>query len=195
MGQRPAPRFHYLLGNLEDYARFDPNTVDASTLHEIDLWALGQLNALVRDVRAFYEAFEFYKVYQRIYQFCSVTLSSLYLDVLKDRLYAEAPDGPDRRAARFVLARLHDHLTRLLAPIIPHSAEELWDFVPESPDKTASVHLAEWPEPTRRGTTPSGTRGGTNGCAFVTSSTSVSKACAPKKSSAAVRRPRSRSPR
>ena len=139
--------FRYLLGNLEDYAKFDPATVDVSTLHEIDRWALGQLNALIRDVRAAYEAFEFYRVYQRIYQFCSVELSSFYLDVLKDRLYAEAPDGPDRRAAQFVLARLHDQLTRLLAPIIPHTAEELWDVVPPSADKAASVHLAEWPEP------------------------------------------------
>ena len=86
---------------------------------------------MIRDVTAAYERFEFYRVYQRIYQFCAVDLSSFYLDVLKDRLYAEAPDGPDRRAAQFVLARLHDALTRLLAPIIPHTAEELWDFLPD----------------------------------------------------------------
>jgi isoleucyl-tRNA synthetase len=139
--------FRYLLGNLEDYARFDPASVPLESLHEIDRWALGQLNSLVRDVRAAYEVFEFYRVYQRIYQFCSGTLSSLYLDVLKDRLYAEAPDGPDRRAAQFVLARLHDHLTRLLAPIIPHTAEELWDVLPATASKLSSVHLAEWPEP------------------------------------------------
>jgi isoleucyl-tRNA synthetase len=139
--------FRYLLGNLEDYATFHPDAVDPAALHEIDRWALGQLNALIRDARAAYEAFEFYRVYQRAYQFCAVTLSSLYLDVLKDRLYAESPDGPDRRAAQFVLARLHDALTRLLAPIIPHTAEELWEFVPASPDKPASVHLAEFPEP------------------------------------------------
>ena len=123
--------FRYLLGNLEDYAKFDPARSLPSTLHEIDRWALGQLNQVIRDVREAYEQFEFYRVYQRIYQFCAVDLSSFYLDVLKDRLYAESPDGPDRRAAQFVLARLHDALTRLLAPIIPHTAEELWDFLPE----------------------------------------------------------------
>jgi isoleucyl-tRNA synthetase len=139
--------FRYLLGNLGDYARFDPATVPAGSLHEIDRWVLGQLNGVIRDVRSAYEAFEFYRVHQRIYQFCSVTLSSLYLDVLKDRLYAEAPASPDRRAAQFVLARLHDGLTRLLAPIVPHTAEELWDFLPKSPDRPASVHLAEFPEP------------------------------------------------
>ena len=139
--------FRYLLGNLEDYARFDPSSVPAESLHEIDRWALGQLNAVIRDVRAAYEEFEFYRVYQRVYQFCSVELSSFYLDVLKDRLYAEAPEGPHRRAAQFVLARLHDALTRLLAPIIPHTAEELWEFAPASASRPASVHLAEFPEP------------------------------------------------
>ncbi len=88
--------FRYLLGNLEDYRQFDPRPrgVAPAGLHEIDLWALGQLNKLVRDVRAAYEQFEFYRVHQRIYQFCAVELSSFYLDVLKDRLYAEAPDEP-----------------------------------------------------------------------------------------------------
>jgi isoleucyl-tRNA synthetase len=139
--------FRYLLGNLEDYRRFDPDCVDPSTLHEIDRWALGQLNKVVRDVRLAYERFEFYRVHQRIYQFCAVELSSFYLDVLKDRLYAEAPASADRRAAQFVLARLHDRLTRLLAPIIPHTGEESWGYLPKKPDTPTSVHLAELPEP------------------------------------------------
>ncbi|MDR3637550.1 MAG: isoleucine--tRNA ligase [Isosphaeraceae bacterium] len=139
--------FRYLLGNLEDYARFDPSSFPVESLQEIDRWALGQLNAVIRDVQAAYDEFEFYRVYQRVYQFCSVELSSFYLDVLKDRLYAEAPDGPHRQAAQFVLARLHDALTRLLAPIIPHTAEELWEFVPASPSRPLSVHLAEFPQP------------------------------------------------
>ena len=137
--------FRYLLGNLEDYAKFDPSTVSPETLHNIDRWALRQLNAVIRDVTASYERFELYKVFQRIYQFCAVDLSSFYLDVLKDRLYADAPDGADRRAAQFVLARLHDVLARLLAPIIPHTAEEIWDVSPES-RRGGSVHLAPWPE-------------------------------------------------
>ena len=105
---------------------------------------------MIRDVRSAYERFEFYRVYQRIYQFCSVELSSVYLDVLKDRLYAESPDGPDRRAAQFVLARLHDALTRLLAPIIPHTAEESWDYRPAPDGQRSSVHLTEFPEPDPR---------------------------------------------
>ena len=138
--------FRYMLGNLEDYARFEPIGMVAGNLQEIDRWALGQLNRVVEDVTAAYDRFEFYRVYQRIYQFCAVDLSSFYLDVLKDRLYAEAPEGAPRRAAQFVLARLHDTLVRLLAPIIPHTADELWEFVPQSEGKAWSVHLADWPE-------------------------------------------------
>jgi len=140
--------FRYMLGNLEDYQRFDPSAVDPASLHEIDTWMLGQLNGVIRDARTAYESFEFYRVYQRIYQFCAVELSSFYLDVLKDRLYAELPAGPERRAAQFVLARLHDNLTRLLAPIIPHTAEESWDYHYRAgkSERTPSVHLAEFPE-------------------------------------------------
>ena len=141
--------FRYLLGNLEDYAKFDPSIVAPETLHEVDKWALGQLNAVIRDVTESYERFEFYRVYQRIYQFCAVDLSSFYLDVLKDRLYAEGPEGPDRRAAQYVLARLHEDLTRMLAPILPHTAEELWDVLPPA-RRGPSVHLADWPQPDPR---------------------------------------------
>ncbi|RUL88901.1 isoleucine--tRNA ligase [Tautonia sociabilis] len=139
--------FRYLLGNLEDYARFDPESVDPGTLHPIDRWALYRLNGVIRDTTAAFESFEFYRAFQRLYQFCSVDLSSFYLDVLKDRLYAEHPTGPDRRAAQFVMARLHSALARLFAPIMPHTSEEVWDLIPDSPAKAPSVHLAPWPEP------------------------------------------------
>ena len=138
--------FRYMLGNLEDYSRFDPAGFDPTELHAIDRWALSRLNAVIREVTASYEAFEFYRVHQQIHQFCSIDLSSFYLDVLKDRLYAEAPQGRHRRAAQFVMARLHTTLGRMLAPIMPHTAEEIWDLVPATPDKAASVHLADWPE-------------------------------------------------
>ncbi|WP_422926488.1 isoleucine--tRNA ligase [Singulisphaera sp. PoT] len=139
--------FRYLLGNLEDYAHPEFLEIPRDALHEIDRWALQQLNRLIVDVVKAYQEFEFYRVYQRIYQFCSVDLSSFYLDVLKDRLYAEAPKGNDRKAAQFVMAKLHSVLTRLLAPLIPHTAEEIWDFTPPSAEKLESVHLTEWPAP------------------------------------------------
>jgi isoleucyl-tRNA synthetase len=66
--------------------------------------------------------------------------------VLKDRLYAELPQGPDRRGAQWVLARLHEALALLLAPIIPHTADELWEYLPETPGKLPSAHLATFPK-------------------------------------------------
>ena len=99
--------FRYLLGNLEDYARFDPaSRRSRDSLHEIDRWALGQLNQVIRDVRGGVRASSSSTgSTSGSTSSVSVELSSFYLDVLKDRLYAEAPDGPDRRAAQFVLAR------------------------------------------------------------------------------------------
>ncbi|MDX2036929.1 MAG: isoleucine--tRNA ligase [Isosphaeraceae bacterium] len=142
--------FRYLLGNLGDYADFDPTTFDVSRLVEIDRWALGRLDDVIRDVARAYERFEFYKVHQRIYQFCSVDLSSFYLDILKDRLYAEKVDGDLRRSAQYVMARLHVDLTKLLAPILPHTCEELWELIPEHLREAESVHLALFPQPDAR---------------------------------------------
>ena len=152
--------FRYLLGNLEDYARFDPAAVDPASLHEIDRWALGQLNQVIRDVAAAYEGFEFYRVYQRIYQFCSVELSSFYLDVLKDRLYAEAPAGPrpPRRPVRpGPAARPSDASA---GPDHPAHGRGIWDFLPARPDKPASVHLPSSPSPIAGGTISGGTKPG-----------------------------------
>jgi isoleucyl-tRNA synthetase len=138
--------FRYMLSNLDDYSGFDPASADPSTLREVDRWALGLLNEVIRDVTAAYERFDLYKAYQKLYEFCGIGLSSIYFDVLKDRLYAEAPGGEPRRAAQYVLDRVLRALVRLVAPIIPHTAEEIWDFLPADGDKVESVHLADWPE-------------------------------------------------
>ncbi len=139
--------FRFLLGNLGDYASFDPETVDPATLLDFDRWMLGLLNTVIREVTEAFDRFEFYRAYQRIYQFCAVELSSLYLDVIKDRLYAERHDSPERRSAQFVLARIHDTLVRLLAPILSHTCEEVWALLPAHADRPESVHLANWPTP------------------------------------------------
>jgi isoleucyl-tRNA synthetase len=142
--------FRFLLGNLEDYTVFDPGLFDVNALHMIDRWLLGELNTLIREVTAAFERFEFYKGYQRLYHFCSQTLSSLYLEILKDRLYADAPASSDRRAAQFVLARLHKSLTIMFSPILPHTSEEVWEFQPKTGGTASSVHLADWPAPDER---------------------------------------------
>ena len=126
---------------------------------------------MIRDVRAAYERFEFYRVYQRIYQFCAVELSSFYLDVLKDRLYAEAPESPDRRAAQFVLARLHDHSDAAAGPDHPAYGRGIVGLPARHSAKAAPAFI--WrssPRPTPAGTTASATPAGTscsnsaNGC-------------------------------
>lgn len=140
--------FRFLLGNLEDYAPFSSAAelaIDPTELQPLDRWILARLNKLVRDVTEAYERFEFYRVFHAIHQFASVDLSSLYLDVLKDRLYAEQKAGPSRRAAQKVMARIHSALVRLSAPLMPHTSDEVWGFLPEFLKDQPSVHLADWP--------------------------------------------------
>ena len=132
----------YQLSNLYD---FDPtqHTVADADLTPLDRWILDQFAAMQRDVTAAYEHFEYHVVYQRISQFVSVELSSVYHDCVKDRLYADAAESPRRRASQTTLLRLCSGLTRMLAPICVFTAEEAWEFLPG--DKAESVHLADWP--------------------------------------------------
>ena len=135
--------WRFLLGNLHD---FDP-TVDAvaeSELFEIDRWALHRLAEVADRVTKAYENLEFYRVYHLVYNFCTVDLSAVYLDVLKDRLYCSAADSPERRAAQTALFVIADALARLTAPILVFTAEELWEQLPG--EREASVHLADWPD-------------------------------------------------
>jgi len=137
--------FRYLLGNL---AGFDPamQRVAVGEMPEIDRWALARLRRVVADALAAYREHQFYRVYQRLYNFCTVDLSSLYLDVIKDRLYCEGRTSLLRRSAQTVLYELLNALVRLLAPILVHTCEQIWDQMPAR-DDLASIHLALFPEP------------------------------------------------
>ncbi len=90
-----------------------------------------------------YEAYDYPTVFQAINQFTTVDLSAFYADVLKDRLYTFAAESPERRSAQTALFIIADGLTRLLAPILPMTADELWGYLPGT--REASVHLAEFP--------------------------------------------------
>jgi isoleucyl-tRNA synthetase len=133
----------FMVGNLAD---FDPacDAVPHARLNELDRWMLARLQAYLRYALNAYESFEYHRFYHETRRFCNVELSAFYLDVLKDRLYAEARDSAARRGAQTVLHELASVLTRLLAPIIPHTAEEVWQRLPV-PDKPVSVHLADFP--------------------------------------------------
>jgi isoleucyl-tRNA synthetase len=155
--RRVRNTFRYLLSNLYD---FDParDAVSLGEMPEIDRWALHRLAELEDRARAGYESYEFHRVFRAVVDFCGVDLSAFYLDVLKDRLYTSAPDARARRAAQTVLWTLADHLARLLAPILSHTSEEVWRFLPGAGRAEAnggsapgtrpqSVHLADFPIP------------------------------------------------
>jgi isoleucyl-tRNA synthetase len=108
----------------------------------IDRWILERMDEVIRDCRAAYEAFEFHKVYHTLNQFCAVDLSSLYIDITKDRMYCDAPDSPRRRATQVVMHEIFDVLCRLLAPILAFTAEEAW----RHSEAGGSVHLEEFPQ-------------------------------------------------
>ncbi len=136
----------FLLGNLFD---FDPagSMVPYSSRTELDRWAMLRLSDLLRKVREAYRRYEFHLVYHRILEFCVVDMSSVYLDVLKDVLYVSAPDAPQRRSAQSTLYEILDTLTRLLAPVLAFTAEDIWKCIPSGDgDREESVHLSAFPE-------------------------------------------------
>jgi len=137
--------FRFLLGNLYD---FNPqkDRVGRERLFPIDLWILDRLQQLVARVTRYYEEYEFHGVYHSIYNFCTVDLSALYLDILKDRLYTWAPHSPGRRSAQTALYEIALTLVRLLTPILAFTTEEIWQHLPPEPGRPESVQLASWPQ-------------------------------------------------
>ncbi len=133
----------YLVSNLYD---FDPATdrVPFDHLEEVDRFALSRYSEMASKVLAAYEAYDFPSVFHAINQFTTVDLSAFYADVLKDRLYTFAAGSPERRSAQTALFIIADGLARLLAPILPMTADELWPHVPGA--RETSVHLAEFPQ-------------------------------------------------
>lgn len=137
--------FRYLLSNLYD---FDPkvNTIPYGELLEIDRWALHKTQELIRNVVSGYESLQFHKVFHNIHNFCTVEMSAFYLDILKDRLYTFAKDSIERRAAQTVVHHILLSLVKLSAPIIAHTAEEVWSVITHKDEDVWSVHLATFPK-------------------------------------------------
>jgi len=130
----------YLLGNLSD---FDGGNHSGGLL-EIDRWAMSRLQGLTEKVTDAYERFNFHEVYHRLYNFCVLDMSAFYLDILKDRLYTFRADSPERRAAQWVLREVLLGMTRLMAPVLSFTAEEIWQHMKERPAE--SVFLSGFPE-------------------------------------------------
>lgn len=137
----------YILGNIHDFNP-DTDSVSDAELHDIDRHALLRLNQTVEKVRAAYDEFEFHDAFYAIHHFCVVDLSNFYLDVLKDRLYVEKADSKARRAAQTTIYRILNTITRMLAPILAFTSEEIWGYMPHTADDDArSVMLNEIPQP------------------------------------------------
>jgi isoleucyl-tRNA synthetase len=129
-----------LLGNLYDFesGNQEPRKGDLTL---IDSWILNRLAEISVDCQRAYAEFEFHKVYHTLNQFCAVDLSSLYIDITKDRMYCDAPESPRRRATQFVMQKTFGALCRWIAPILAFTAEEAWGFL----ERSGSVHVQEFP--------------------------------------------------
>ena len=136
----------FLLGNCAD---FDPetNAVPPGEMLEIDAWMLSRLQRFIERVTSLMDRYLFHQATQAIHLFCTVDLSSLYFDILKDRLYTFPEDSMERRSGQTALGLILDALVRMIAPVLAHTAEEAWLLVPEERRGTESVHLADWPVP------------------------------------------------
>jgi isoleucyl-tRNA synthetase len=138
----------YQLSNLYD---FDPakHTVPDAQLTGLDRWVLGEFAKLEAEVARAYDAYEFHVVYQQLSQFVAVQLSSIYHDVVKDRLYTDPANSARRRSTQTALHRMVTRLCQMLAPVLAFTADEAWEFIPGKP--APSVHLSEWePQPFAR---------------------------------------------
>ena len=134
----------YLLGNLHD---FDPSR-DAIPLTELpllDRWMLQRTAKVLTDVSADFERYEFYRFFQTLQNFCVVDLSNVYLDIAKDRLYVSAADSFRRRSCQTVMALVVERLAGMIAPVLSHMAEDIWQHLPY-PVEEASVFLRGWPQ-------------------------------------------------
>jgi isoleucyl-tRNA synthetase len=138
--------FRFALGNLD---KFDParDSVADGELLEFDAWMLHRTGGLVEKCRAWYDEFQFHRVFHALYDFFVVDLSAFYFDVLKDRLYTFAPRNQARRSAQTAIYRITGALVRLVAPILVFTAEEVWKHLPHAPGDAQSVHAAHFPKP------------------------------------------------
>lgn len=135
----------FLLGNLND---FEPqkDRLDKNKMLEIDRWALYKLSVLIKEASVDFDAYKFYQAFQKIYKFCNEDMSSLYLDILKDRLYTAGKKSDLRRSAQTALYEVLSAITRLIAPVCPFTAEEVYRFSSLGrSEKCVSVQLSGWP--------------------------------------------------
>ncbi|MFD2656282.1 isoleucine--tRNA ligase [Gracilibacillus thailandensis] len=134
--------FRFLLGNLSDFTL--ENRLEEAQLEEIDRYMLYRLQQVIDKARKAYDEYDFSTVYQTIHHFCTIDLSSFYLDFAKDILYIEAEDNHRRRSIQTVYHEIITSLVKLLTPILTHTMEEVWSYIPDVEAK--SPQLTDMPE-------------------------------------------------
>ncbi len=137
----------FISGNLYDFD-FERDKVDYSGLLELDRMVLSLSSGVLNKVKEHYDKFLFYRVYQSVYDFCNITLSSFYLDILKDRLYTFSPKSKERRSAQTVLWYMLNLLIKSIAPVLSFTAEEAYFYFKPRGESNSlySVFLSEWPD-------------------------------------------------
>ena len=136
--------FRFLLGNISDFD-YQKDKVSRENMLEIDRWAMNKLYNLVNRVSRAYEEYEFHVVYHSIHKFCTVDMSAIYLDIIKDRLYATKPDSVMRRSAQTVMYEICLALIKMLTPVLSFTMEEVYSYLSEE-NKEVSPQLIGWPE-------------------------------------------------
>jgi len=137
--------FRFQLSNLFDFDA-GKHTVPVASMDALDRWALHQTAILIGECTRAYDAYEFHRVYQLCNQFCSVTLSAVYHDILKDRLYTLGTDHPLRRSSQTAISAIFDALVKILAPFLTFTTDEAWSFARTGQEySNDSIHLQDWP--------------------------------------------------
>ena len=144
----------YILGNLHDFNP-DIDCLPVDQLQPIDQWALLKLSALQQKAKQGYDAFEFHQIFHAVHHFCVVDMSNFYLDVIKDRLYVEQAQSKTRRAAQSAMFTILNAMTKIIAPVLAFTAEEIWNAMPHrAADDKRSVLYNEMFEPMQTADTP-----------------------------------------
>lgn len=137
----------YQLGNLYDFD-YAKDAVDVADMDTIDKWAMHKLALLVKDCETAYEAYEFHRIYRLIDIFCGVTMSRIYHDILKDRLYTFAANSKERRSSQTAIYLIMNSFLKILSPILAFTCEEAYSMFNGKEYSEDSIHLCSWPEDT-----------------------------------------------
>ena len=135
----------YILSNTNDFD-YEKDAVPFNEMLELDRWALMHLQLLKKEVTEAYDNYEFHVLYHAIHNFCTVEMSSYYLDILKDRLYAYKADSKERRSAQTAMYEILMDLMVMLTPVLSFTMEEVWQFMKKPANAPLSVQMLPWPK-------------------------------------------------